>query len=281
MKISDFKYIFDKLLLINKVKRLNIEDAGVDNEGTPFIKLKNGPIFYGLKSKPKQKKYYNFLNKRYKSRLPFEAYTVAEDIVIRYIEGGLKYGGPKKEMYYKIKPGDNVAEMGSYMGYYTIYLSERIGKDGKIIAIEPMPDNLKILKKNIIENNLQNVIIVPKGVWKERDEMIFHRKKGDYQSGSVQLNYNNNDTLKIPVDTLDNILKEQKVKQINFMLIQLNGVEPEALEGLQNYKPEHVAIAARYSKDKTSAPALIVKYLQERKYKTKIVHEKYVFAELN
>jgi len=281
MKLSDIKYIFNRINLTRKVAKLNIESAGIDDENIPFVKLKNGPIFYGLRSTSKDKKYYTLLPNKIKSVLPFDAFSVANDIIIRYYEGGLKLGGPKKELFYKTKEGDCIAEMGAYMGHYTIYLSEKVRKNGKIVAIEPMPDNLKILRKNIKENNLDNVVIVHKGVWKEKNEMIFHRKQGDHQSGSVQLNYNNDDTLKIPVDSLDNILKEQKIKQIDFMLIQLNGVESEALEGLENFKPQHFAIAARYSKDKISSPILIAKTLQARNYKTKIIKKEFVFAELN
>lgn len=280
MKISDIKYIWNRIQLTRKISKLQIEKAGVDSEEIPYVKLKNGPVFYGLISCPKDKKYYNLLPTKLKSILPFESFLIANDIVIRYFEGGLKLGGPRKELFYKTKPGDYIAEMGAYMGHYTIYLSEKVGKNGKVIAIEPMPDNLKILRKNITENNLDNVVIVPKGVWKEKDEMIFHRKKGDRQSGSVELNYKNNDSLKIPVDSLDNILQEQNIKHIDFMLVQLNGVEPEALEGLTNYKPNHIAIASRYSKNNKPVAPIIANVLQEKNYKSTIVKRDFVFAEL-
>lgn len=280
MKISDIKYIWNRILLARKVSKLKIESAGIDYDEIPFVKLKDGPVFFGLKSSPKDKKYYNLLPASQKSVLPFESFLVANDIVIRYFEGGLMLGGPHKELFYKTKAGDSVAEMGAYMGHYTIYLSEKVGKNGKVIAIEPMPDNLNILRKNIAENKLDNVIIVPKGVWKEKDEMTFHRKKGDHQSGSVELNYKNDDTVKIPVDSLDNILQEQKIDHINFMLIQLNGVEPEALEGLTKYKPNHIAIAARYTKNNKPAAQLISDTLLKRNYKSKIIKRDFVFAEL-
>ena len=154
MKISDINYIWNRIRVARKISKLKIEKAGVDAEEIPYIKLKSGPVFYGLKSNPKDKKYYNFLPAKIKAILPFETFLVANDIVIRYYEGGLKIGGPKKELFYITKTGNYVAEMGAYMGHYTIYLSEKVGKNGKVIAIEPMPDNLKILTKNITENKL-------------------------------------------------------------------------------------------------------------------------------
>lgn len=280
MKLTIIKYLRNRLTLVKKISQLHIIDAGVDSDGEPFVKLQNGTIFYGLKSQEKDKKFYNLLPSKIKKVLPFSAFQIANDIVIRYVEGGLMLGGPEKERFYKAKNGDVIAEMGAYMGYYTLYLSQKIGSNGKLIAIEPMPDNLKYLRKNIEANNIKNVHIVPKGVWKEKEKMTFERKKGDNQSGSVELSYDNNDSFSIPVDSLDTILKEQKVKHVNFMLIQLNGVEPEALEGLKNYKPENFAIAARYSKGEELVTQIIDKELSKRGYKCNIVKQNFLFAEL-
>lgn len=280
MKLSVIQYLRNRITLVRKISKLDISDAGIESDGEPYVRLKDGTIFYGLKSLAKDKKFYNLLPSKVKKILPFEAFQIANDIVIRFVEGGLMLGGPEKELFYKVKAGDKIAEMGAYMGYYTLYLSQKIGSNGKVIAIEPMPDNLKYLRKNIEANNIKNVVIVPKGVWKEKEKMTFERKKGDNQSGSVELSYDNNDSFSIPVDSLDSILAEQGVKHINMMLIQLNGVEPEALEGLNNYMPEHFAIAARYSKGEELATSIINRELSNRGYNCNIVNQDFLFAEL-
>lgn len=280
MKIKDITYILNRIGLVKKIAKLNIDMAGIDSDNLPFVRLNNGTVFYGPESKAKDRKYYNLLHKNVKKKLPFRTFVIAGDIVVRYMEGGLKYKGPKKEMYYKVKNGDNIAEMGAYMGFYTLYLSEKVGNDGHIIAIEPIPDNVKYLRKNIEANNIKNVTIVPKGVWKEKSVMTFSRKVGDNQSASVELNYNNNTTFDVNVDSLDNILTDNKMERINFMLIQLNGVEPEALMGLSRYKPQNFAIAARYSKENENAAKKIRKVLNERGYSCNIEDKEFVFAKL-
>ena len=142
-----------------------------------------------------------------------------------------------------------------------------------------IPDNISILEKNIKANNLTNVSIVKKGVWKEKSEMTFNRENGDTQSGSVQIKYKNNNTFTIPVDSLDNILNEQKIDHINFMLIQLNGVEYEALTGLNNIIPDNFSIAARYTEEgEVETIDKIDKLLKERGYTNFIEKEKFIFA---
>lgn len=280
MNLKSIKYIYSKIRLNKKVSKLDTLKTGTE-DGMAYIQTKDGMVFYGIKSAAKDRKYYNLLSNRAKKRIPFSCYQLACDIIIRYHEGGLKYGGPRKELFYNVKKGDVIAEMGAYMGHYTLYLSKKAGNSGKVIAIEPMPDNVSILKRNILSNAIENVVVVPKGVWKQKDEMTFNRRKGDNQSGSLQLSYDNSSELKVEVNSLDNILAEQNIKHVNFMLIQLNGVEIEALEGLIKTKPLNMAIAARYKKDGKDAAPLIKEILVSRGYIVTIVNKDYVFAKLS
>jgi len=87
---------------------------------------------------------------------------------------------------------------------------------------------------------------------------------------------NSKNKIKIPVDSLDNILSPQVKDQIDFMIIQLNGVELKALQGLEKYKPKNIAIAARYDDIQKD----IVSLLDQRGYKTMVESGKYIFAEL-
>lgn len=274
----NLSYIFHRLRLILKINKLHIEEAGVDEDGMAFIKLIDGPFFFGTLSNKKLKKYYNLLNRKNKKKLPFECFLLANDIIIRYLEGGLKLGGPRKELLHEIKPGEYVAEMGSYLGHYTLYLSNKVGSKGKVIAIEPMPDNLKILKKNIKKNNLKNVIIVGKGVWHETGTMVFQRKPDDFQSGSIDLKYSDKNSFTVDVDSLDNIISSINIDHVDVMMIQLNGVEKQALMGLNSYFPKYFAIAARYSKPDENNAVEISNILKARNYKVKIVNRNFVFA---
>lgn len=277
--IKLIRYIYQKFQTSSKIKFLDIVQVGCDNDEDAFIKLSNGLIFFGPKSAPKEKKFYSlFLSSRLKQKLPFECYQVAIDIVVRFKEGNLKWGGPAKEAFYKVKNGDYIAEMGAFRGYYTLYLAQKVGEKGKIIAIEPIPENLYYLKKNIAINKLGNVFIVPKGVWNANEEKEFQRKASDYQSGSIDIAYNDSDSQKIEVNTLDTILEESKVSGIDFMLIQLNGAEYEALEGLTKLKPKNFSIAARYDKAGRNISQEIEHLLKERGYETHVLNHKFVYA---
>lgn len=274
-------YLCQKIITTYRIRHLKVNETGVDNDGHAYIKLENGMTFFGPQPPRKEKKFYSLLPSGIKARLPFQCFQVAADIVIRYEEGNLKWGGPAKETFYKVKEGDVIAEMGAFRGYYTLYLAEKAGNSGKVIAIEPIPSNLVFLKKNVEANKLNQVTIVPKGVWNENDMKAFQRRPTDYQSGSIDISYNESENEMIEVNTLDKILSDSKTSDVDFMLIQLNGAEYEALEGLKEINPKHLAIAARYDKDGRKIAREIEDFLKQKEYSTKTLQKKFVYAHLN
>lgn len=279
--IKTLKYIFTRIERGRKVLKLDISEAGLDSDGDPFVQLKDGLRFFGEKSYPKDKKFYQLLPSGIKKVLPFLCYRTAEDIVIRYLEGGLKYGGPYKNHTYEVKENDTVAEMGAYMGFYSLKLCEKVGEKGRVIAIEPFEDNLKLLRKNLEYNNFKQCTIVPKGVWKERSVIDFYRKSSDHQSGSIIIEGQTKDILKLQVDSLENIMNEVSVSKCDLMIIQLNGVELDAIKGLQSFKPINLAIAARYDKPGENAIEDISEVLEGRDYSLEVVEDRFIFATLN
>ena len=59
----------------------------------------------------------------------------------------------------KCRPGDTVIDVGANVGWYTVIASKLVGKKGRVIAFEPEPVNFAILKKNVLANGCENVIL--------------------------------------------------------------------------------------------------------------------------
>jgi len=273
----DLRYVRTRLAINAIVNTLNIDHCGSDSDHY-FVQLANGLRFYGFIAPSKLKKYYLGLSRSVKRTLPFECYFIACDIAIRYVEGGLKFQGPKKERKYTAKPGDYISEMGAYRGYYTLYLREKIGPSGRIMAIEPNPENFALLKKNVDYNGFDNVDLVHGAIWDECTELNFQMRQGDGQSGSVDLSYADAINYKVDAYTLDELLQVNAWSHVDFMLIQLNGAELRALHGLDGIKPLHFSIAARYYEKESPMPDLIRDLLKSRGYEVEIVEEDYIYA---
>jgi FkbM family methyltransferase len=72
-----------------------------------------------------------------------------------------------------IKPGFIVFDIGANFGLHTIFISALAGKSGKVYAFEPIPSNIRLLKRNIHLNALGNsVVVVEAAVSDSRNETI-------------------------------------------------------------------------------------------------------------
>lgn len=156
-----------------------------------------------------------------------------------------QFFGNVYEKRYELKEKDVVVDVGAHIGTFTIKAAKEVGNEGKVIAIEPEENNLKLLKRNVEINGLKNVIIVQKGIWSEKDEMRLYLS--DYSICHSLVCEDTDKSVDIEVDTIDNILNELKVNKVDFIKMDIEGAEIEALKGaketLENNNVK-IAIAA-------------------------------------
>ena len=77
----------------------------------------------------------------------------------------------------EIKRGDVVLDIGANIGYYTLILAKCVGKEGKVFAFEPEPNNFSLLKKNIQINGYKNVVLVQKAVSNKNEKLMMYLNK--------------------------------------------------------------------------------------------------------
>jgi precorrin-6B methylase 2 len=70
------------------------------------------------------------------------------------------------------KSNNIVLDLGAGIGDYALFSSIRVGERGKVISVETDPQTFELLKKNIEENNMKNVIPLNMFVSSEREQSI-------------------------------------------------------------------------------------------------------------
>ena len=85
-----------------------------------------------------------------------------------------------REMDHKIlldkiaRPNFNVLDIGANIGYYALIERSLIGDAGKLLLIEPSPENVKLLKKNLELNDISNAKVVEGAVSHANEKKNFH-----------------------------------------------------------------------------------------------------------
>jgi FkbM family methyltransferase len=161
-----------------------------------------------------------------------------------------------------VRTGDIVLDCGANIGVYTKYALSKGAR--RVVAIEVAPEDIECLRRNLTrEIESGSVTLYPKGVWDSETTMDLHSSP-DFSSmaNSVALNLNNpgGNTI-VPLTTIDKIAGELNLPRVDFIKMDIEGAEANALKGggktLERFKPR-LAIALEHRKsDPDTLPQLV------------------------
>jgi FkbM family methyltransferase len=132
------------------------------------------------------------------------------------------------------KYGDIVVDVGAHIGLYSIAGSKRVGPKGMIVAIEADCHNFEILNRNIGLNNLTNIIPLNCIAYSKEMEMQLDDYISMLSGESKKGHAKQNTAAAVHVNTLDNLLQQNGINQVNWMKIDVEGSELEVLRGAHN-----------------------------------------------
>jgi len=129
-------------------------------------------------------------------------------------------------------------DIGAHIGLYTLWACKRARR---VVSIEPNPEALVYLKTNIALNKCSNVTVVPKVVGDRRGftKLKIPKIAGKRfipTSSSIVRDFDK--TLKVnevdvEMDTLDNILDEIGVDEVDFIKVDVEEAEGLVVKGAQ------------------------------------------------
>jgi len=161
--------------------------------------------------------------------------------------------------YYKPKKGDVVVDAGAFHGLFSVLVSKLVGETGTIISVEPDKTNLNILKKNIEINKCNNIIVIEKALWDKKDTLDFSSTGGGESSlFDLTLGVAATKTVAVPKNSiveaisLPEIIQEYKLKKIDFVKMDIEGAELEAIKGCADIikkQDMYFAIASYHLRD--------------------------------
>jgi len=133
----------------------------------------------------------------------------------------------------KIHEGDVFIDVGANVGYYSLLASKLVGKYGRVIAIECIPQTAAILKINLCFASADNVILIDKAAWSSRTRLQMLIPRGFYgQASAVGLHKGSIfDKVEVEAISLDEIIESLNIHKIKMLKIDVEGSELQVLEG--------------------------------------------------
>jgi FkbM family methyltransferase len=129
-------------------------------------------------------------------------------------------------------PGMVFVDVGAHIGYYTLLGAHRVGPRGRVYAFEPAPENFRVLKRNISQNGLSNVVAEAFAVAGRSGRAQLTISDSDSASHSLAGSLASGQKVEVETTSLDEYFADNDTR-IDVVKLDAEGAEPEILEGMQ------------------------------------------------
>ncbi len=216
LKTNGVKKFFIKALLFLLIK---------------FLEIKRNLKFFVLKLFSKKEN--NFLIKNVNDS---KMYLNAKDVGLSrdLFLDGVREPIATKAVKKIIKKGDIVVDIGGNIGYYALLESRLVGEEGKVFAIEPVPDNFEVLNKNIELNKYKNITTYRYAIGDEDGNSeinVGERRNSSSLREDVGGYVKFIDKVPVKVFKLDTFLKDKPSP--SFVRMDVEGYETEIIKGME------------------------------------------------
>lgn len=133
-----------------------------------------------------------------------------------------------------IRPGWHCLDVGANHGYYTVVMSSIVGSSGRVVALEPNPRLVELLRKTLDSNSFSDqAVAMDKAVSDRAGEMVqFVVPQGRTGHASLRSHASATDqVLQVETVTVDQLTAEWP--QVNLIKIDVEGAEEAVWRGMR------------------------------------------------
>jgi FkbM family methyltransferase len=134
-----------------------------------------------------------------------------------------------------VKPDTVFYDVGANVGFYSLLASKLVG-GGKVFAFEPLPRNLSYLTRHVDLNRASNVDVRALAISDKNAVAKFSVEKTGYMGRLTS-----EGEIEVPTATLDSLLQDGSILPPNYIKMDIEGAEYQALLGarmcFEQYRP--------------------------------------------
>jgi len=232
--------------------------------------------YYRLKAKEEgfiQK--VNFKN-GFKLEVPHQLKTAFDEIYLRDVyQKGLS----------KIKDGATVLDLGANAGYFSLAAFMK-SKNINLIAVEPLPTNLKLYRETMSLNGIDDFTLIEKAVLNNegKDLEIHYEEDGAASVGASMITRRKSRTsINVPTTTLDEIYEVNSLSHVDVLKIDCEGAEYNILynasDDVFGKTPCIILETHDWAPEEEGTIPQLEAFLKEKGYSTSIVHKDILYAQ--
>jgi FkbM family methyltransferase len=149
---------------------------------------------------------------------------------------------PVERLVNGLPAGGTFVDAGAHIGRYSLMAADRVGRAGRVIAVEPSPDNWALLREQASLNGISWISPFQVALG-ERDGTTELFGGGDQATNSLhrdwqdrmggQTNTERCPSRTVPILSLPSLLNHAGVQQVDLLKIDVEGVELDVLKGTE------------------------------------------------
>jgi len=138
-----------------------------------------------------------------------------------------------------LRPGQVFVDVGANIGYFTVLGGLRVGRGGRVVAVEAHPRLAELLRRNVVINGLHEYTTVwPCAAWSQRTDLKFHLRENFASNSSVgsvgadalaRLG-DSEELVEVAAAPLDELLAD--VGHVDLLKVDVEGAETHVFGGL-------------------------------------------------
>jgi FkbM family methyltransferase len=131
-----------------------------------------------------------------------------------------------------VRPGMTFIDIGANIGIYTALAARRVGTNGRVVAVEPGPLNVNLIRETIRLNGFENVSVFAGAAGAENASATLYLCDDNPADHRVHNSGGAREKLVVPTTTIDALARTHGIARADVIKIDTQGSEASVFAGM-------------------------------------------------